>query len=230
MRTVFEQSWKLLTEDECQVFKKLSVFRGGFQREAAEQVAGATLPVLSMLVDKSLVHSEAGGRFQIHELLRQYAAEQLSASQGVETQVFDLHCDYFADFLYRRNDDLVGTRQGNAIPEITADLDNIRAMWRYATEQVRLDAFEKVATAYPQYCDIQGHYQEAVQALLKASTSLGKLTNLQARRTLAIFDVWLGWHYLRFGQYDDSQAAFNRSQAFYEEMDLSPPPASGPTH
>jgi predicted ATPase len=46
LRAVFDHSWKLLTDAEQRVFRKLSVFRGGFAREAAEQVAGATLPLL----------------------------------------------------------------------------------------------------------------------------------------------------------------------------------------
>ena len=57
---------------------RLSVFRGGFTREAAEAVAGASLRTLTALVDKSLVRVDANGRYDIHELLRQYAEERLN--------------------------------------------------------------------------------------------------------------------------------------------------------
>ena len=43
MRAVFDHSWKLLSEEEQGVLLRLSVFQGGFRREAAEQVAGAKL-------------------------------------------------------------------------------------------------------------------------------------------------------------------------------------------
>lgn len=76
MRAVFNQSWEMLTPAEQAVFSSLSLFVGGFSREAAEQVAGATLPILSDLWDKSLVRRLANGRYDIHELLRQYAAAQ----------------------------------------------------------------------------------------------------------------------------------------------------------
>lgn len=79
MRVVFEHSWMLLDGAEQAVFCRLSVFRGGFTREGAEQVAGATLAVLASLVDKSLVLLNANGRYDLHELLRQYAAEKLQA-------------------------------------------------------------------------------------------------------------------------------------------------------
>src|SRR5206468_1151551 len=67
IRAVFDHSWNLLTREERQVLQRLSVFRGGFTREAAEQVAGASLGVLSTLVAKSLVHRTADGRYDLHE-------------------------------------------------------------------------------------------------------------------------------------------------------------------
>ena len=60
MRAVFAHSWQLLDAEEQQVLRRLAVFRGGFTRAAAEQVAGATLAVLAALVDKSLVRGAGG--------------------------------------------------------------------------------------------------------------------------------------------------------------------------
>jgi predicted ATPase len=82
MRAVFEQSWLLLSEDERLVLKRLSVFRGGFRQPAAEAVAGASLLTLSSLADKSLLYVDASGRFEIHELLRQFAEERLEREAG----------------------------------------------------------------------------------------------------------------------------------------------------
>ena len=99
MRAVFDHSWQLLSEAERNVFKRLAVFRGGFRRVAAEQVARATLQILTSLVDKSLLRWEPDGRYQIHELLRQYAAEHLVLSPNDIAQVYDRHCAYYANFL-----------------------------------------------------------------------------------------------------------------------------------
>ena len=77
MHAVFDRSWKRLQPDEQMVLARLSVFRGGFSREAAEQVAGANLRILLSLVNKSLLQRQVeNGRYQVHELLRQYAAEK----------------------------------------------------------------------------------------------------------------------------------------------------------
>jgi hypothetical protein len=50
---------------------------GGFTREAAEYVAGTTLPLLSALVSKSLLRRTSAGRYDLHDLVRQYALDQL---------------------------------------------------------------------------------------------------------------------------------------------------------
>jgi predicted ATPase len=73
MRAVFCHSWCLLSPEEKTVFQRLSLFRGGFTREAAAEVASASLDVLAALVAKSLLTLSATGRYTIHELLRQYA-------------------------------------------------------------------------------------------------------------------------------------------------------------
>jgi len=58
---VFEHSWKLLSEEERRVLRKLAVFRGGFERQGAKAVADASLPVLAALMDKSFLHQDATG-------------------------------------------------------------------------------------------------------------------------------------------------------------------------
>ena len=50
LRTVFDHSWRLLTDEERDAFCRLSVFRGGFAREAAAEVAGASLSLLGALM------------------------------------------------------------------------------------------------------------------------------------------------------------------------------------
>jgi predicted ATPase len=76
---VFEQTWQRLPAEERSVLQRLSVFRGGCTRTAAEAVAGATLPVLSSLQDKALVRRTPLGRYELHELIRQFAGAQLQA-------------------------------------------------------------------------------------------------------------------------------------------------------
>lgn len=84
LRAAFEYSWSLLSNGEQQALAALALLSGPFEREAAEQVAGAGLLELAGLLDKSLLARAPGGRYELHPLLRQYAREKLEASGALE--------------------------------------------------------------------------------------------------------------------------------------------------
>lgn len=79
IEAVFEYAWNLLTPEEQSVFRRLSVFRGGFGLAAAQQVAGASAHTLSNLVSKSLLQQNSARLYEIHALLRQYAERKLES-------------------------------------------------------------------------------------------------------------------------------------------------------
>jgi DNA-binding SARP family transcriptional activator len=80
MRAVLDYSWKRLDLDDQSALARLSVFQGGFTREAAEKVAGVFLPDLKKFMDRSFIRQKGSGGFHIHELMRQYAFEKLCQS------------------------------------------------------------------------------------------------------------------------------------------------------
>jgi predicted ATPase len=110
MRAVLDHSWNLLTEMEQDVFRRLSVFWGGFRRKAAHYVAGTTLQTLTALVDKSLLRVDATGRYDIHELLRQYARQKLTESGEVQA-VLARHWAYYLAFAERAEPELFAANQ-----------------------------------------------------------------------------------------------------------------------
>ena len=126
LRTVFEQSWNQLLPVERSVLMRLSVFRGGFDQEAAEQVAGASLILLAELTDKSLIRLNAGGRYDLHELLRQYAAEKLlKAGKGDTTA--QRHGGYFLKLAERADANTFGREQIAWFDRLEVEFDNLRA-------------------------------------------------------------------------------------------------------
>jgi len=136
MRAVFDQSWSLLNQAEREVFMRLTVFRGGFTREAGQAVTGASLQSLAGLVNKSfLSHDPTSGRFEIHELLRQYALEKFEETTNDSVSAHEAHAAYFANFMGQRWEHLRDHRQKVALIEIDADLENIRTAWRYRVKQ-----------------------------------------------------------------------------------------------
>lgn len=217
MPAVFAQTWEHLTEGEQALFKRLAVFKGGFQREAAEAIAGASLPLLSSLLDKSLLRREAGGRYQIHELLRQYANGKLN-----ETEIEALtaaHCRYYCDFLAQREPGLVEREQVKNSLEIEAELENIRAAWQVALDRQQLDALRKAAAPYFYFCQMQSRYLEYVDAAGLAADVLEAAGDFPG---LAQVLVFRGWMLIRIGRFEQAAAGLERSKALFEDFRLTP--------
>lgn len=145
IRAVFDYSWQLLDEREQQVFRRLAIFQGGFDRPAAAAVAGAPLLALTNLVDKSLLYEgdthytdapPDEGRYTIHELLKQYAQEKLHADEAEQARMAERHAVYYAQLLWRMEPRLRSGQQREALEAISQDLDNIRQAWRWAVAHV----------------------------------------------------------------------------------------------
>lgn len=151
MRAVFEQSWQRLSVDEQYVLANLSVFRGGCRREAAEKVAGANLFILSSLIEKALLRRSPDGRYDIHELIRQFASAQLSIHTTNYESARNRHSAYYADFLHRLEEDTVGWNMLNTFNLIGEENDNIFAALRWAITQKDAAVFEQAAESLVQY-------------------------------------------------------------------------------
>ena len=122
----------MLTPVEQAVMAKLSIFRGGFTREAAEQVAGANLRVLLALVNKSFVQRQAeNGRVTIHELLRQFAAAQRQQLDP-ENETALTHCRYFAQVAAQEVQRSLSFSLAHLQRKYLPDFDNLRRAWEVA--------------------------------------------------------------------------------------------------
>jgi predicted ATPase len=160
IRTVFAQSWQRLLPEEQVAFRQLSVFRGGFQREAAQAVTAASLPVLTGLVDKSLLRLTLTGRYEIHEVLRQFATEQLTQAPDEEACVYERHCTYYADFLDACQQEILSGQELEVIAKIEAELKNVRAAWEWATAYGRTEELDKASPALTLFYSLRNCYQE----------------------------------------------------------------------
>ncbi len=123
---VFDASWRLLNDDERRTMESLSVFKGGFTREAAKEVAGASLLTLSSLVAKALVRRVKANRYDLHELVGQYAAQRLKES-GQSDAARDAHQRYFAALAMRSTQAWMKGNRGAYVDVMVPDLDNARA-------------------------------------------------------------------------------------------------------
>ncbi len=160
MRGVLAQSWALLTDEEQQVMMRLAVFQGGITREAAEAVAGASLRVLTGLVDKSWLRWHSNHRrYDIHELLRQYANEQLTQAGQVE-RTQDAHALFFSVWMQKREGEIKFRRQDEALNDIEMDFANIRQAWNRATAQLDGMLINPMIEALNFFCDMRARFVE----------------------------------------------------------------------
>lgn len=171
IRTVFDHSWQMCTPSEQAVFGKLCVFRGGFERDAAEAVAGASLLTLSALVEKSMLWKLPSGRYKIHELLRQYAEEKLDES-GDTASIQQAHCDYYARFMQTYTEDIKGRRQLDGLNAIDNDFGNVRVAWTHAIKRSDINSLDRMMEGVALFCDMRARYQVGEAMLERAMTAL----------------------------------------------------------
>ena len=172
VRTVFDYSWGLLAERDNRIFAILSIFRGGFTREAAQEAAGASLRELMSLTNKSLLQRTPAGRYEIHELLRQYAAEKLHAAPAEEEIRRDRHATYYAAFLRSRAQHLHTSSQKMALLEIGADIDNVRLAWDRSVTRRDVEAIDGSLDSLAEFCRVRGWLRDARDALVRAANVL----------------------------------------------------------
>lgn len=144
IRAVFGYSWRLLSPTEQHALMQLSIFRHGFDREAAADVANADLTLLSSLMDKSFLrrvenYQGQQKRFEMHELLRQLVEEQLQAKAELELQTRILFSRWYADFLVQIEQHINGAQAGDAIRTVDEELPNIRLAWRWLVNQSMIE-------------------------------------------------------------------------------------------
>jgi len=191
MRVVFDQTWQRLSAKEQQVLSQLSIFRGGFSRQAAEQVAGASLPVLSTLVNRTLLRRAAAGRYQLHVLVRQYSATYLAADPQAHAAVQKRHYDYFLALAEAGERGLKGSDQLAWLGQLEQEHDNLRVAleWALKSDQAAAGGEEltlQLSGALRWFWRMRGHFHEGRDWLIQA------LQTCPERPTIARASALLG--------------------------------------
>lgn len=167
---LFEDSWQQLSAEEQQVLQRLTLFRGGFTRPAAESVAQTDLATLARLLDQSLIRRQ-NERYALPELLRQFTAEKL-AQLPEEAEAQRRHAHYYAQFMSQQVAGLRGKGQRQALETVEQELGNIQKSWHWAVKYHDQRAIELAATGLFHFYTITGRVQVGYEAFhLAASQS-----------------------------------------------------------
>lgn len=183
LRAVFEHSWQLLAPREQDVFRKLAVFRGGCERAAAEQVAGASLPLLAALVDKSLLRRTAAGRYELHEHLRQYGMQKLEEAGQTEATA-DRHLAYFLSLAETAEPHLQEAHSTAWLDRLQAEHDNLRAALSWSLAGGSSEGGLRLAAALWVFWWVRGHTGEGRAWLAALLAPNGSAPPTQRARAL----------------------------------------------
>ena len=171
IRAVFEQSWQSLSPSEQTRLAQISVFAGGFDLEAALYVMAGSMLELSTLLDKSLLRRDGNastepgrsGRYDIHELLRQFAAEKLAAWQNdIAAQTRQQHSAYYLRFIAAQKHLFSQSTTGLSWEAAQAEIDNVRQAWEWAVSHSHWDEIGKAVDGLSLYYHMHGLYQEGL--------------------------------------------------------------------
>jgi predicted ATPase len=197
LRAVFDTSWQMLSEPERRVVQQLSVFRGGFNRQAVQAVAGASLPQLAALVDKSFMRLDEDGRYRRHAMLIQFAIEKLAANPEQEAETRRRHAEYYGRFCHELEAYLLGAQPEVGIARLIPEQENVRQAWYWAADHCNAIILNQMADTIMQGFDFLGLYlieremgeyavtaltgEEAPDAVLARGRSLGLMGGVDFR-------------------------------------------------
>ncbi len=170
LRASVDWSHALLTEPERVVFRRLAVFFGGFDLDAARAVAGGgdveryqVLDLLTLLVDKSLVVADnAGGRtrYRLLETVRQYAQEKLGESGEADT-VRSQHRDHYTA-MAAALDAPAGSDYDQRVGQAETEIDNLRAAFEWSRENSAVDLALTLASSLQPLWMSRGRLREGL--------------------------------------------------------------------
>lgn len=200
LRASLALSWRLLETTDQTALAALSVFRGGFTRGAALAGPACSGAALVRLIERALVQPLGNGRFELHPLVGQFAAEQLTRSPAHSAAAQRAHAEHYAGRLQA-----CATAGPDQVPallaELAIDFENCRRAWDHLIELGEAAQLGRAAPAWAEFGTVRGRVREllpAVACALPASAGhpAARGALLQAAAVL----------HFRAGQLDSAQA------------------------
>jgi predicted ATPase/Tfp pilus assembly protein PilF len=172
LKASFDHSWKLLSDFERDALCRLAIFQGGFDRLAATEVAGADLPLLASLVSKSLVRRSTSRRYDIHEVVRQYALSHSDECFSPIAETRDRHCLHYLRMVAGCEKALKSSAQQTAFRDLSIEMDNIRAAWGWAIENELFTLLGNSARSLGWIFEVAGLLGEGIEQFEKLIRAL----------------------------------------------------------
>jgi predicted ATPase/DNA-binding CsgD family transcriptional regulator len=224
LHATMDWSHDLLPDEEQVLFRRLSMFAGGFMLEAAEVVCADedlgwddVLELLAHLVDKSLVTAEERGgetRYRLLEMVRQYGREKLEGAEQ-EDEVGRRHAAFFMGFAEEAEGELTGPDQARWLIRLEAEHDNFRAALSWALAEGKdAESGVRLAAALWPFWLARGYLSEG-RGWLESAVSRGSSAPACARAKALTGAGWLANFQ---GEYGAAKALIEEGLALYREL------------
>ncbi|MBN1424450.1 tetratricopeptide repeat protein [Candidatus Fermentibacteria bacterium] len=218
MRAVFDRSWRLLDDAHRRVLARVSVFAGGFRRDAAVAVAGLDLSMLAQMVDRSLIQRAGPHRYQMHNLLRSFLREKLAGLEAEPARTLAAHAGWYADFLSAEEK---GIRAGDpeTLARVDAESDNIAAAWEWGVRTGEPSLLEGLLDPLCLLISLRAWYHAGDRLCGDAARRLNALPSSEGlARLRARLMSWQGSFQFRLGERAGTRSLLEQSRRIQADL------------
>jgi len=226
LHATMDWSRGLLGQKELVLFRRLSVFAGGFTLEAAESICTGeelqrdeVLELLSQLVDKSLVvaqERDGAARYRLLEMVREYAGEQLDGAEEA-ADVGRRHANFYMDLAEEAEPELKGERQLAWLERLEIDHDNLRAAMRWLLARGESEEAARLGWALWLFWGIRAHFAEGRRSMEQALSAEGGLAMSESTRARALYVEGMMENYQ--GNHRSAEPLLEESLRLFRELD-----------
>jgi predicted ATPase/AraC-like DNA-binding protein len=221
LQAAIEWSYNLLTEEEKALFRRLSVFTGGFDATAAEEVcADEFLPkesifdLLTRLIDTCMVQTfyteNRKMRYNLLETLNQYGMDLLSENKEKD-EICRKHLEYFTRIVDLSFKERMSS-QSKWMDILEIEHDNMLAALRWSN-QYYTDGFNRLASTLSWFWARSNHYSTAIEILEKAMAS-----NIEDKETLARLVTGYGTLLMNAGDLNKAHTLLKQGVSLWREL------------
>jgi predicted ATPase/DNA-binding CsgD family transcriptional regulator len=222
LRATVDWSYDLLSEEEQTLFRRLSVFVGGFALEAAEVVCsgagierGAVLGLLSGLAQKSLLVVVLGGdgsdnRYRMLETIRAYTLEKLDVS-GEEATLRDRHAAFFLELAEEAEPELLGPEQSKWLERLEHEHENSRAALLWLEEQGEVERALRLGSSLRWFRGLFAEGHSRLSTLLQMPGA--QIRTAERAKALHVLGVLT----CRHAEYADDAGKYAEARRYQEE-------------
>jgi predicted ATPase/DNA-binding CsgD family transcriptional regulator len=226
LHATMDWSHELLPDEERALFRRLSVFAGGFTLEAAESVCAGeelerdeVLELLSHLVDKSLVvarERDGEARYRLLETVRQYAWEKLSES-GEAERFREQHAGYYLALAEEAEPELKGERQVAWLERLERERDNLRVAMAWLLGRGELEEAARLGWALWLFWGIRAHFAEGRRWMEQALSAEGSAAMPASARAKALYVAGMMANYQ--GDHRSAEPLVDESLGLFRELE-----------